>query len=196
MALGRPREFDADTALDKAMNVFWKKGYEGTSLSDLTKAMRINRPSLYAAFGNKEQLFRKVVDRYNHGPNACFASALADPNIRKGLATLLSRVVENLSNPKNPRGCLMVQGALSCGNDADPIRKELAARRMAGECALKQRFQLALDQKQIPPTANPAALAKYFATLIHGLSVQASTGASRAELQSVADLALATIPAQ
>jgi len=194
MALGRPREFDADAALEKAMNVFWKKGYEGTSLTDLTRAMRINRPSLYAAFGNKEQLFRKVVDRYNHGPNACFATALAAAEIRDALARLLGRIVENLTNPKNPRGCLMVQGALSCGNDADRVKKELIARRLAGECALKERFQLAIDQKQLPES-DAGALAKYFSTVIQGMAVQAASGATRGELQRVADLAMASLPA-
>src|SRR6266436_2473813 len=115
--VGRPRAFDVDEALDQALKVFWRNGYEGTSLPDLTRAMGINRPSLYAAFGNKEALFRK---------------ALEEPTARAVVEALLRGAVEQLSSPRHPQGCLMVQGALSCGRTADPIRRELAARRAAG----------------------------------------------------------------
>src|SRR5436853_4796395 len=113
--LGRPRAFDPDAVLERAMHVFWAKGYEGASLSDLTRAMRINRPSLYAAFGNKEELFRKALDRYVEGPAAYVRAALDEPTARAVAERLLAGTIEMLADPRNPRGCLIVQGALACG---------------------------------------------------------------------------------
>ena len=133
--IGRPRAFDVDLALDRALHVFWRKGYEGTSLSDLTKAMRINRPSLYAAFGNKETLFRKTLDRYSQGPTAFWDDALRAPTARAVVERLLRGTIDLLTDPRTPRGCLIVQSALACGAAADSIRQELASRREAGRGA-------------------------------------------------------------
>src|SRR5260370_37340953 len=116
--LGRPRGFDADRALDRALAIFWRNGYEGASLPALTKAMGINRPSLYAAFGNKEALFRKAVDRYERGAAGYAPRALKQPTARKVIAALLEGIVALLTRPRNPGGCLMVQGALACGENA------------------------------------------------------------------------------
>src|SRR5438552_17950293 len=110
--VGRPRSFDVDEALDQALLVFWRKGYEGTSLRDLTKAMRISGPSMYAAFGNKEDLFRKVVDRYDSGPAVYAREALGRPTAREVVERLLEGAVDLLTDPRNPGGCLMVQAAL------------------------------------------------------------------------------------
>src|SRR6476660_9330183 len=112
---GRPRAFDPETALERAMRVFWAKGYEGASLSDLTRAMRINRPSLYAAFGNKEELFRKVLDRYVNGPLAYFGKALAAPKARDAIEQIFFGAAKMAGDPRLPGGCLMVQGALAVG---------------------------------------------------------------------------------
>src|SRR5215212_2825673 len=116
MPRGRPRTFNPDKALDRALNVFWKKGYEGASLPDLTKAMGISRPSLYAAFGNKEALFRKAVERYARGPAGYAREALDLPTARAVVERLLRGGTCVSTNPKNPRGCFMVQGALTCGD--------------------------------------------------------------------------------
>src|SRR5207249_5014922 len=124
---GRPRAFDTDVALERAMHVFWAKGYEGAALSDLTQAMRINRPSLYAAFGNKEQLFRKVLDRYANGPLAYFRKALAAAKARDVIERILLGAANMASDPRLPAGCLMVQGALACGDAAGSVQKEVAA---------------------------------------------------------------------
>ena len=113
MPRGRPRTFNTDDALDRALDVFWRKGYDGASLPDLTEAMGISRPSLYAAFGNKEELFRKVLDRYVEGPAAYVREALERPTAREVVEALLAGEIELLSNPKNPRGCLAVQSARS-----------------------------------------------------------------------------------
>src|SRR3954463_10083608 len=127
--MGRPRSFDVDRALEAALAVFWRKGFEGTSLPDLTEAMGINRPSLYAAFGNKEALFRKALDRYAQGPAQYVNEALNAPTARQVVQQLLDGVIEMATDKRNPRGCLMVQAALSCGENAECIRNELAARR-------------------------------------------------------------------
>src|SRR5882724_4898483 len=128
---GRPRAFDPDAALERAMHVFWAKGYEGASLSNLTRAMRINRPSLYAAFGNKEELFRKVLDRYVNGPLAYFGKALAAPKARDVIEQIFFGAARMAGDPRLPSGCLMVQGALACGDAA--VRKETAGRRATSE---------------------------------------------------------------
>src|SRR5205823_12481892 len=127
---GRPRAFDPDTALERAMHVFWAKGYEGASLSDLTKAMRINRPSLYAAFGDKEHLFRRALDRYAAGPAAYACEALKEPTARAVVERLLYSTVDAMGDSRNPRGCLLVQGALACGDDASGVRRERSSRRV------------------------------------------------------------------
>src|SRR5713226_9446609 len=110
MPAGRPRAFDIDEALDRALNVFWRKGYEGTSLPDLTRAMGINRPSLYAAFGNKSALFSKVLDRYAQGQACHVRDALAEPTARAVAEKLLSGTIDLLTDPGHPHGCLYVQG--------------------------------------------------------------------------------------
>ena len=192
--IGRPRAFDIDAALDRALQVFWKKGYECASLSDLTDAMGINRPSLYAAFGNKEELFRKAVARYADGPASFVRVALEEPTARAAVERLLYGALEVMADTRNPRGCLMVQGALSCGTTADPVRKELAARRAAGQAKIRERFERAVKEGDLPPSANPADLARYITTVLHGMAVQAVGGASPAELRGVVELALRAFP--
>jgi AcrR family transcriptional regulator len=192
--LGRPRSFDIDRALDRALRVFWRKGYEGASLSDLTKAVGVNRPSLYAAFGDKEALFRKVLDRYLNGPAAYTQEALKEPTVRAVVERLLRGAADLNTAPRNPAGCLTVQGALACSEAADSIRQELAAYRAAGEAALRRRFQRAKSEGDLPATVNPADLARYVATIVYGMAVQAAGGASRDQLQHVLEMALRTLP--
>src|SRR5262245_33704266 len=123
VAKGRPREFDTEKALDAALEVFWRKGYEGASLPDLTDAMGINRPSLYAAVGNKEELVGKVVARYIEGPAAYVRKAVEEPTARAVAERLLFAGIDLIAEPNKPRGCLLVQGALVCGDEADCIRQ-------------------------------------------------------------------------
>jgi AcrR family transcriptional regulator len=190
--LGRPRAFDPDVALDRAMHVFWAQGYEGASLSNLTRAMRINRPSLYAAFGNKEQLFGKVLDRYMSGPLAWFGKALASPKARNVVEQLFLGTARMAEDPRIPPGCLLVQGALACGSAS--AKKEVAARRTAAEAALRRRLQQAKREGDLSKNSDPAELAHYVMTVVRGMTVQAAGGASRDQLHRVAQIALRAWP--
>ena len=194
MPTGRPREFDLEKALDQALNVFWRKGFEGASLPDLTKAMGINRPSLYAAFGNKEELFRRAMERYLEGPACHTREALAEPTARAVAERWLRGTIELLTRPRHPRGCFMVQGALACGQAGDAVRREMARHRANGEAALRERFERAQSEGDLPRECNAADLARYVAAVNFGLSVQAAGGAKRAELESVVDMALRAWP--
>jgi AcrR family transcriptional regulator len=190
--VGRPRAFDPDVALDRAMHVFWARGYEGASLSNLTRAMRINRPSLYAAFGNKEQLFGKVLDRYMDGPVAYFGKALAAPKAREVVEQIFLGTARMAGDSRIPAGCLMVQGALACGDAA--VRKEVAARRAAVEGILRRRLQRAKREGDVPKNADPAELAHYVMTVVRGMAVQSAGGASSDQLRRVAQMALRAWP--
>ncbi len=194
MAKGRPRGFDIDRALDRALEVFWRKGYEGASLAELTGAMGINRPSLYAAFGSKEGLFRRALDRYAEGPAAYVREALNEPTARAVAERLLYGGADRLGDPQNPPGCLLVQGALACGEAADVVRRELAARRACGEEALRQRLARARAEGDLAAWADPADLARYLMTVMRGMAVTAATAASRDELRRVAQTALRAWP--
>ena len=176
------------------MHVFWVKGYQGAALSDLTRAMRINRPSLYAAFGNKEQLFRKVLDRYVNGPLAYFGKALAAPKARDVIKQILLGAADMASDPRLPSGCLMVQGALACGDSAGSVQKETAARRDASEVALRRRLQRAKRDGDLPRNAHTDELARYVMTVLQGMAVQSAGGASSDELRRVAQVALGAWP--
>ena len=190
MGRGRPREFDAEKALDAALLLFWHHGYEGTSLAALTRSMGISVPSLYAAFGNKEKLFRQVLDRYLQKPASYFPKALQEPTARRVVQQLFCGAIDMVMNPHHPGGCLLVQGALVSGPPAAWVRKELSRRRAGAEAALRCRFERALAAADLPKSVDPAKLARYIVTVIWGLSVQAAGGAARAELEEVAELAM------
>lgn len=195
MAKGRPRKFDTNEALDKALMVFWQRGFEGTSLSDLTEAMGINRPSLYAAFGDKETLFRRALDRYAEiGTLAVLHAALEEPTAQRVIERLLRGTAECFTDPCRPAGCLVVQGALACGEAAQSVKEELCARRAAGEAKLRERLARAKSEGDLPADADPTTLARYVATVLQGMSVQAASGASRAELLAVADMVVKSLP--
>lgn len=191
---GRPRAFDTDDALQKALELFWRQGYEGTSLSDLTEAMGINRPSLYAAFGNKEQLFRRALQRYLSGPAACFAAAMNEPTARQVAERMLQGVVRQLGDPGMPSGCLVVQAALASGTEAEPIREVLAAHRNEARLALQRRFRKAIAEGDLPADTDAGTLAGYLMAITHGLAVQAAGGLSAKDLKRIAELALRNWP--
>ena len=191
---GRPREFDPERALDAAMRVFWQYGYEGTSLPALTRAMGINRPSLYAAFGNKEQLFRRALDRYTEQAGCMMNAALNQPTARGVVESLFRAAVAPCAKTDEGRGCMLVQSALACSKESSRIRNDVLNRRRAVESLLRQRFDRARAENDLPPGANPATLAKYVVTFQHGLAVQLASGADRGELRAAVEVALKAWP--
>jgi AcrR family transcriptional regulator len=190
MAIGRPREFDVEQALDRAMELFWRKGYEGTSLADLTESLGITRPSLYAAFGNKERLFRTVLKRYEAKVVTYRPKALNAPTAQAVARELLEGAANLFGDKTKPAGCLGVQGALACGEEADPIRRVLIANRTAGEHAIRRRLKRAKAEGDLPADSNPASLARYLSAVLYGMAVLAAGGASRKELLKVAETTL------
>jgi AcrR family transcriptional regulator len=194
MAMGRPREFDPDQALERALRVFWRSGYEGASMADLTEAMGITKPSLYAAFGNKEELFRKALDRYVDGPGGYVQVALAMPTAREVVEHLLYQAADAVTDPDNPPGCLAVQGALCCGEAAETIKQELMARRANGEENLRKRFARAITEGDLPRDSDAADLARYISAIVQGMAVQAAGGVSREQLRKIAEMTLRTWP--
>jgi AcrR family transcriptional regulator len=192
---GRPRCFCKEDALDKAMNVFWRQGYEGASLSDLTKAMGINPPSLYACFGSKEGLFKAVLERYDQRREAFMAQVVAAPTVAEVAQAYLMGVAGFVADTggRNPPGCLMLQGGLS-GSDKD-IPDMLARHRAEKEAMLRTRFEQAKKSGELAKSSDPAALARYLMVMANGLCVQAAAGASEKELKEVAAIALANWPA-
>jgi AcrR family transcriptional regulator len=195
VAMGRPRAFDMDKALDQALLLFWEKGYEGTSVADLTEAMGINPPSLYAAFGNKEALFKKALDRYETVRDQIMEEAFAVPTAREAMTRLLEGTAERLSDKRNPSGCLMVQGALAGSEECEAVKRDLALRRAAGEVLVRERLKRGKREGDLPDDADPAALARFVATVMQGMAVQAAGGASRKELREIVDTAVRAWPA-
>lgn len=190
--MGRPREFDVEHALDQALEVFWRNGYEGASIAELTHAMGISPPSLYAAFGNKEKLFRKALERYIETRTRFWNEAAALPTARAMIERLFDGTVEFLSDECTPNGCLLVRGTMSCSEAADKIAHELTAKRAEGEALLRQRLEDDRANGLLPEGLDPADYARYVMTVLEGMSVRAAGGASREELRKIADLALRT----
>jgi AcrR family transcriptional regulator len=187
--IGRPREFDIDKALMCAMGLFWRQGYEGTSLADLTRELGLTRPSLYAAFGSKERLFLKALDLYETRAGYRQA-ALTAPTAAAYARALLEGAADLHGDKRNPPGCLGVQGALVCAPQSDSIRKELIRRRKLGESNILDRLKRAKAEGDLPSDADPADLARYLSIVIYGITIQAAGGATRKQLRSAAELAL------
>lgn len=180
---GRPREFCVDRALAAALRVFWTKGFEGASLTDLTEAMGITRPSLYAAFGNKEALFRKALDLYEREKMAYVAQALEAPSARGVAERLLRGALAIQTSTCDPKGCMGVVAAVACGESAASIRAEVVSRRASSQAALVTRFERARAEGDFGPEIEPEGLARLLSTIMQGMAVQASAGASAEELE-------------
>jgi AcrR family transcriptional regulator len=195
MPSGRTRQFDTGEALDRALEVFWARGYEGATLPELTKAMGINRPSLYAAFGNKEQLFRTALDHYQTGPQSFLTEALRKPTARAAIEAVFTGFIRMQRDRDKARGCMTVSGALACGEEAEPVRRELARLRQAAVTAFRERFARAVRDGDLPAGTDCATLARYIATVLNGLAVQAASGATEKELRLVSAMAMRAWPA-
>lgn len=192
--MGRRREFDEGKVLDAALCVFWRKGYEGTSYADLTEAAGVERPALYSAYGNKEQLFRRAMARYGERYLDHFPEALARPTAREVVADVLYSTADlNTRFPDRP-GCFMINGVLAGSDDAEPVRQALIEARAMAEAQLQERFERAKAEGDLPATADPASLAAFVMAVAHGMAVQAKAGFSREKLEAVAEQALATWP--
>jgi len=191
---GRPREFCTEAALAAALGVFWTRGYEGSSLSELTEAMGITKPSLYAAFGNKEQLFHKALDLYEREKLAYTREALAQPTARAVSEYLLRGALDAQTGAASPRGCLGVISATICGAEAQSIKADIVKRRASSAAALTERFVEAERAGDLPPGLTPKALTRFLYVLLQGMAVQAASGTPRAELQDAIETALLIWP--
>jgi len=189
---GRPRSFDRTEALDRAMEVFWQQGFEGSSMTDLTTAMGINSPSLYGAFGSKEALYLEAVRRFGETAAAGTFRALVEaPTLREGLAGMLHAAIDCSTQAGRPRGCMIALGATHCAPGNERIRLELKEMRRTLQNTLRLKFETAIGDGLLPPDFDAGALATYFATLVHGIAIQARDGVTREELTAVVAPALA-----
>ncbi len=190
---GRPRSFDKDAALARAMEVFWVKGYEGASMTDLTTAMGIASPSLYAAFGCKEELFRQALKLYSsiEGPEI-WGGVEKAATAYEAVESYLMQTARVFTRKTRPPGCLVVLSALHVSEDSETVRRELIQMRAESVEGLRQRLQQGVDAGEISPATDVRALAKYYVTVQQGMSIQARDGASRKELEQIARAALAS----
>jgi AcrR family transcriptional regulator len=185
---GRPRSFDRTEALKRAMEVFWERGYEGSSLAELTAAMRINSPSLYAAFGSKRQLFDEAVAHYAATDGSTTWHAFASrPTARAAVEALLRSTAESVTQPGKPPGCLIVLAATNCAAENDAVRDDLSDRRRSLVEALRMRLERGIAEGDLPSGTDTRALATFFTTVLQGMSVQARDGATREDLMKALD---------
>jgi AcrR family transcriptional regulator len=191
---GRPREFCVDHALSQALRVFWSKGYDSTSLTDLTEAMGITRPSLYAAFGNKEALFRKALDLYEREKLAYVGRALEQPTARGVAEVLLRGAVDNVCSAEEPHGCLGFIASVSCGDESQAIREEVVKRGHFAKAALMERLERAQAEGDLPAHISLEGLSSVLYAMLQGISVQAGAGATREELNKLVDTGLMLWP--
>lgn len=195
-ARGRPRGFDREDALRRAMKVFWAKGYENTSMTDLIDAMGIASPSLYAAFGSKEGLFHEAVSLYaaEHGVDI-WESLDREPGIVAAVGAFLEATARAYSARGQPHGCMIVLGARPGPKGESAVADDLRVRRGESVQRLRQRFARAVAEGELPASSDPVGLGTYFASVQHGMSILARDGADYAALHSVARLAVASLAA-
>ncbi|MFC5061871.1 TetR/AcrR family transcriptional regulator [Actinomycetospora atypica] len=191
---GRPRGFDPDEALERALQVFWERGYEGASLTDLTSAMGISTTSMYGTFGNKEALFRRALERYDEGPSAYLRQALDEPTALDVARAVLAGTIRTTTRPEQPHGCLGVQGALATSDSGSEVRDLLVGWRDEGYSRIRERFRRAVDDGDLPPETDPGLLARLVTAVAYGFAVQAASGVPAEELQEAADAALRRWP--
>ncbi|WDZ85040.1 TetR/AcrR family transcriptional regulator [Micromonospora cathayae] len=189
---GRPRTFDRTTALRRAMEVFWQRGYQGASLSELTAAMGIASPSLYAAFTSKEALFREAVDLYNATEGSAPQRALdSDGSARSAIEAMLRHNARAYVDPANPSGCLVVLAATAGLPESDEVRRFLAECRERDIADIRRRIARGVAEGDVPAGTDPEPIARFVGAIVQGMSLQARDGATRAQLDGVVDCAMA-----
>lgn len=192
---GRPRLLDREQALEAALQLFWRYGYEGTSIADLTAAMGVTPPSLYAAFGSKDALYSAALDRYEASYGGYAARALAEePRVRDAVARMLREAVAVYTASREPLGCMLATGAVMCAPEHKDVTADLARRRGSVTAKIRDRFDRAVAEGELAPSTNTAALAAFYAAMIQGLSIQARDGVDRNVLDSIATTALNAWP--
>ncbi len=192
---GRPRQFDRDRALDIALQTFWQHGYEGTSVADLTTALNIGAPSLYAAFGSKAKLFEAAVQRYVTGAGSFLMCSLAEePSARASIERGLRDAALAFTKRGSPRGCLIQTALLGWAEENEAPARFVADLRRRSRGAIAQRLERGVQEGELSADTDVEALAAYCVALIQGLSVQARDGASRAELNAIIDIAMKSFP--
>lgn len=192
---GRPRNFDTEKSLAKAMEVFWEKGYEGASMADLTAAMGIGSPSLYAAFGSKERLFREAIELYNATDGAAvWHETLAAPSAYGAVEAFLMTSAVQFSTLDKPSGCFITLSALHLTPASAAVRDELSARRVHNVQILADKLAQGVADAEIDDGVNVEAVARFFVTVQQGMSIQARDGASRQKLEEIARSALSAWP--
>ena len=175
------------------MNLFWERGYEGTSVGDLTDAMGINKPSLYAAFGSKERLFREALARYDTVEGEPIQRALDQGRTaRAAVEAVLRHNAHAYCGTEKPQGCMIVLSSLVGTAENEEVRRFLAESRRRGEAALRLRIERGVTEGDVPAGADAAKIAAFYTTVMHGLSVQARDGASTEALDAIVDCALAS----
>ena len=194
--MGRPRTFKVEDALEAALGVFWRKGFEGTSYADLVAATGVERPALYSAFGNKEALFLRTLERYGTHYGNYVWDALSLETSMQVATSVLEGAVELNTRFADRAGCFGINGALARSEASESSRAALIKWRADGETVLRERFERARNEGDLPAHAEPAVLAAYILTVAHGMAVQAKAGFSREMLMSVARQALSTWPAR
>ncbi|PAJ78825.1 TetR/AcrR family transcriptional regulator [Burkholderia ubonensis] len=190
---GRPREFDRDLALKRAMIVFWRRGYEGTSMSDLVEILGIASARIYAAFGSKETLFREAVALYEKGDGGFADRALDEADVRIAIERMLCDAVAAYTKRGQPHGCMVVSAATNYAPENEGVMEWLAEHRRARTQSIVERLQLALEQGQLKPATDVKALADFYATQLHGISVQARDGVTKERLLASIGPALAPL---
>jgi AcrR family transcriptional regulator len=186
MVAGRPREFDYDKALEQAMNVFWQKGYEGTSMPDLTQAMGMNRPSIYAAFGNKEELFNKALNKYHEKSMVFLRERLDQPDMKEAISGFFCGIATSFSSKETPKGCFTVMSALVGSDKCQSIRDAARSRRDDILNALHDRLKKGLRDGHLPKGTDTKCLARFFVTVLQGMSVQSASGACKEDMYKIA----------